>query len=165
MTEVAGCARRQRGPSLRGDRRGATAIEFAIIAIPLVFWIFALLIFGLYIFTQATSDAATQEAGRQIQIAAIRGSAAPVRTRVCTRMGSLASSCPDIQVYATSGVSFSALTAATVIGATLTPTSFDSGGSRSYVLLQVAYKSPFLIPFGIISSLTLTSSFAFKNEP
>jgi len=152
--------------SMRRDRRGSATLEFAMVAIPLIFWIFALLIFGLYMFTQAAIDAAIQEAGRQIQIANIRGtSAAPVRTLVCNRMGGLVSSCPDLQIYATSGTSFLALTAATLIGSSLSSTNFDVGGAKSYVLLQIAYKSPFLIPFGVVSSVTLTSSFAFKNEP
>ena len=137
-----------------------------MVALLFVFWLLSLITFGLDILAQAAVDAATQAAGRQIQIGAIRGSsAAQVRSLVCANLQGLTPICSGIQVYATSGASFSTLTQATVIGTTLSPSNFSPGGPQSYVLLQVAYDSPFTVPLAGISSLKLISTVAFRNEP
>ncbi len=154
------------GLALLHDRKAATSLEFAMVALVFVFWLVSLITGGLTILAQATIDAATQVAGRQIQIGAIRGSSADaVRSIVCARLQGLAPQCSGIQVYATSGISFSSLALAKVTGTTLSSSNFAPGGSQAYVLLQIAYNSPFALPLAGTSNLTLVSTLAFKNEP
>jgi Flp pilus assembly protein TadG len=164
---VAGRSRRwPRRLNVVRDRKGATTLEFAIVALLFVFWLLSLITFGLDILAQAAVDAATQTAGRQIQIGAIRGSSAdPVRSLVCASLQGLSPLCSGIQVYATSGVSFSTLTLTSVIDSKLLSSDFSPGGSQSYVLLQVSYDSPFTVPLVGASSPRLVSTIAFRNEP
>lgn len=155
----------RRGLAAWHDRKGATSLEFAIVGLLFVFWIMSTITFGLDILAQAAIDSATQVAGRQIQVGAIRSSADQVRSLVCAKLQGLTMPCSSIQVYATSGASFSSLSKATVSGTTMSPASFTPGGSQAYVLLQVAYSSPFTIPLAGASNLMLLSTIAFRNEP
>ncbi len=50
-----------------GDRRGATALEFALLAGPLIFMIFALIQLALYFMVQVTLDNATLIAARDLR--------------------------------------------------------------------------------------------------
>ncbi len=151
------------------DRKGATTLEFAIVAMLFVLWLMSTITFGLDILAQAAVDAATQVAGRQIQVGTIRGAssdqAQKVRSLVCANLQGLTPVCSGIQVYATNGVSFLSLHKAAVTGTTLTPSTFDPGGSEAYVLLQVAYNRPFAIPLAGTSNMMLLSTIAFRNEP
>ena len=143
-----------------------------MVSLLFVFWLMSSITFGLHILAQAAIDSATQAAGRQIQIGAIRGgSPDAVRSLICASLQGTTPLCSTIQVYATSGLSFSTLVKASVSGTTMSPTSFDAGGpagvlnANSYVLLQVAFVNPFTVPLAGLPSLTLTSSIAFRNEP
>ncbi len=163
-------AGRPRRLALFHDRKGATSLEFGMVGLLFVFWLLSTTTFGLHIIAQAAIDAATQAAGRQIQIGTIRGgSADAVRTLICSSLQGTTPLCSTIQVYATSGLSFSSLSQASVSGTTMSPTSFDAGGPagglNSYVLLQVAYVNPFTVPLAGLPGLTLVSSIAFRNEP
>ncbi len=166
-------ARRPRWPRELGvfhDRKGSTSLEFGMVALVFVFWLISSITFGLHVLAQAAIDSATQAAGRQIQIGAIRGgSADAVRSLICASLQGTTPLCSTIQVYATSGLSFGTLTKASVSGTTMSPTSFDAGGPapgpNSYVLLQVAFQNPFTVPLAGLPGLTLTSSIAFRNEP
>lgn len=141
-----------------------------MVALLFVFWLISTITFGLHILTQAAIDSATQVAGRQIQIGAIRGgSADAVRSLISASLQGTTPPCSTIQVYATSGLSFSSLFKASVSGTTMSPTSFDAGGPaagrNSYVLLQVAFENPFTVPLAGSPGLTLVSSIALRNEP
>ena len=68
-------------------------------------------------------------------------------------------------IYAGSGASFSTIPVATVSGTTLSPTSYSTGTNGSLVVLQVAYKTPFGIPFTSVGAFMLTSTTVFRNEP
>lgn len=169
-------ARRPRRPrrslALLHDRKGSTSIEFGMVGLLFFFWLISATSFGLHVIAQAAIDSATQAAGRQIQIGAIRGSSADaVRTLICASLKGTTPLCSTIQVYATSGLSFSSLRKASVSGTAMSPTTFDAGGPavvgsiNSYVLLQVAYVNPFSVPLAGLAGMTLVSSVAFRNEP
>lgn len=152
------------------DRRGSASLEFGMVALLFVFWLISSITLGLHILAQAAIDSATQAAGRQIQIGAIRGgSADAVRSLICASLQGTTPTCSTIQVYATSGLSFGTLMKASVSGTKMSPTSFDAGGPagglKSYVLLQVAYENPFTVPLAGLPGLILVSSIAFRNEP
>lgn len=159
-----------RGPAIFRDRKGATTLEFGMVALLFVGWLISTITLGLHILAQAAIDSATQAAGRQIQMGAIRGGSADgVRSLICASLQGTTPLCSTIQVYATSGLSFGTLTKASVSGTTMSPTSFDAGGPapgpNSYVLLQVAFENPFAVPLAGLPGLTLVSSIAFRNEP
>lgn len=122
---------------------------------------------GLQQFTQAALDAATQAAARQMKIATstYRGSdSSAVQTLVCARLSVLAQDCSTttMTVNAVSGLRFSTLTPASP---PFTANSFSPGGSRAYVLLQVAFKRPQLIPASGFAQPYLVSTVIFENEP
>lgn len=162
-----------RALTFRPGNKGLATIEFAMTGSLFLFAMLFVMDLGLQQFAQAALDAATQAAARQIQIATstYRGSdPAALKTLVCTRLSVLAPSCKDaspgalnLTVYAVSGLQFG--------GTLMTPKSppfkdsFTPGGSRDYVLLQVAFKRPQLIPLGGFAQPYLVSSVIFENEP
>ena len=151
---------------------GATALEFAILA-PVFFLVtFFSIDLGLELATQLALDNAVAYAARQIEIGTIGSSSASSFTSdVCSKASALISSCTsNIQVYVTSGTSFSSLTPGTVNAmGKLSPTTFTPGVAGSDVLVQVAYTRSFL--FGTmaqatgLTSATLLSTFVLRNEP
>ena len=140
-------------------------LEFALIATPLFVLLLGMIVLGVNLMALGVLNAATKEAGRQIQIGAIRGSSdSDVRTLICNYMSSLAPSCSStLMIYVASGATFGAVQAATVVGTAFSPVAFSPGTNGSSVLMQVAYR----IPFGLadVKDFTLTSTTVFKNEP
>ena len=112
-------------------------------------------------------DVATKDAGREIQIGHIRSNTdSAVRTFICGQLGGIMPNCKSsLMIYAGSGASFSTIPVAAVSGTTLSPTSYSTGTNGSLVVLQVAYKTPFGIPFSGVGAFTLTSTTVFRNEP
>jgi Flp pilus assembly protein TadG len=53
---------------LRADRRAATAIEFALVCLPFVAFLLAVMAVGLHFYLQQALDYATQQAVRQVQL-------------------------------------------------------------------------------------------------
>ena len=151
--------------SFRRDRRGATALEFGMVALPFFTLMFTILGCGIHMFVYGAMDAATKHAARQVRIGAIRGStSAAIRDLVCAKMAGLAA-CSAIQVYVTSGASYTALTPATVAAGTLSLSTYSPGIANSYVLLQVAYTASVLLPLPNTLAPTFITSVAFRNEP
>ena len=94
------------------DRRGATAVEFAIIGAPFFFMIFAIIQLALYFMVQVTLDNATSIAARQLrtgQVVADGSSDTAGRkafmTSVCNNMSWLSSQCGS-GVTAPSGMQY-----------------------------------------------------------
>ena len=82
------------------DRRGATAVEFAIIATPFFFMIFAIIELGLYFMVQVTLDNATAVAARQLRtgVTVAQGTSdttdkQKIVNLVCSSMSWLATQC------------------------------------------------------------------------
>ena len=155
------------------DRRGATALEFALIAaggiLPTFFFIFNV---GIQLFTQATLEQATFAAARQIRIGSSNGaSASALRSYMCSQLVAAPLDCSAIQIYAASGPSFAALQQATVgSDGTLTPSTYNPGVPQdsttplNMTLLQVAYKAKAPLPMPMFIS-TFMSVAVFRNEP
>jgi Flp pilus assembly protein TadG len=61
-------------PALRRDRRASTAVEFALVGMPLVLFLVFLLELGYDFFAQIALDYGVQSAARQIQIGNAQGS-------------------------------------------------------------------------------------------
>lgn len=148
------------------DLRGTAAIEFAIVMFPLIFLIFGAILSGFNLMALAALNAATKDAGRQIQIGAIRGTSdSAVRTLICNRMAIAVSSCNSLVIYAVSGPTFGASQATPAAWTTLPPASFSPGTNGDSVVLQVAYTSPLGLSMTNIGNSVLAATTVFKNEP
>ncbi len=155
------------GKGLR-DRRGATAVEFAIIASPFIFMIFAIIQLALYFMVQVTLDNAVAIAARQLRTGQsvadgtndTSGEAA-FKTSVCNNMSWLQSQCQS-GVANTSGLQYLVLDVRTLgsgySGASSAPpmtsngamnTSsfcYYSGGAGSAVEMRAFYRWQLVSP-------------------
>ncbi len=149
------------------DTRGAAALEFALVAVPLFFLVIGAMVFGTNVMALGLLNYAVKDAGRQLQIGNLRGSSdAAVRTWICGYVSSIVPSCQTtLMIYAASAPTFSAVPIATFAAATLSPTSFSPGLAGNAVVLQVACNSPFGLGLANPGSFLLTATTVFLNEP
>ncbi len=78
------------------DVRGGEAIEMAIVGAPFIALIFAMLELGLVFMVSTTLENATDEVSRQIRTGQLQtsgGTAATLKTAICSEMSWLGSSC------------------------------------------------------------------------
>lgn len=89
-------------------RRGATAVEFAIVALPFALLLFGIIELGCVFLVSATLDFATDRAARMIRTGEFQtsgaASKADFKSQVCQRMSWLSSACAgnlsvDVQTY------------------------------------------------------------------
>jgi len=155
---------------LRRARRGAAALEFALV-FP-VFLVFAGMIMenGMLLVDQAFLDYATADAGRLIRIGQVQqGSGETAFTsQLCADVHPLIS-CGSLQfnVQSASNPGFGSLNATVAADSygNLATTSFTPGGPGDDVLVQVAYKRSLLFTWISSTAMSLVfSTSAFQNE-
>lgn len=161
------------------DRRGAAAVEFALIAFPLIFLLFSCIELAMVILLSVTLDNATDLASRQIRTGITtqgNSTAASFRQQICNNMGWLQNSCNssllvDVQTYN----SFALVPTTDLIK----NGQFDSAnfayviGSGSKIqMVRAYYEWTLFTPFlqGGFSSLSnkdivVTAKVVFRNEP
>lgn len=166
-------------------RRGTTAIEFAIIALPFCVMLFGIIELGLVFLVSVTLQNATDNAARQIRTGQFQTSGSNTKgdfkTQVCSRMAWLATPCAGkltvaVQTFAdfntASGDSATAGTAWTP--ATAAATCFSTGAPGDIVLVRAYYEwdvftpllNKSLVNMGTNSNKRLISTVAtFRNEP
>lgn len=158
---------------------GATAIEFAIVALPFLFLLFSVFEIGrLYTLNSLLEDA-TMEAGRRVRTGEIQtsgASAANFKQAVCDEMSVFASDCRnrlsvDVRVMPqfanqnppdpVTGDQFSEASLR-----------FQPGGAREIVLIRTWWRAPMFVPMvtqGLRrlrdGSAVLTAATTFRNEP
>ena len=162
--------------------RGATAMEFALISLPMMVMIFGLLELAMVFLVTTTLDTATQSAARQIRTGEFQTSGANSRanfkTLVCARMSWLAPKCAaDLWLDVRTFSDFNSLAAVPPPnGATFTPAAlcFSAGQPTDIVLVRAYFEwdliTPLLIPAfenmgGGSGKRLLSSTTAFRNEP
>ena len=176
--------------SLTAHRRGVAAMEFAVVGMIFITLTMFVMDTGLQLYTQSIVDDATRTAAHNIKtgyrtaasttpVGARRGAATDVLNTVCGLLSKAATACTTspqttaLQVYATSGTSFSVLrrkdNPATGLSSNNAlgsggSTAFSPGVSNSYVLLQVAILRVSVIPFSGITEPYVVSSVMFENE-
>jgi len=155
--------------------RGATAVEFALVAIPFLMLVFAIIELGLVFLVSLTLESAVIDAGRTIrtgQVQTTGGTADTFKTSVCNRMSWLGSQCSsalsvDVRVfsdYATTNSSNSNTTVPTSMN-------WNPGTAGSIVLVRAYYTWPLITPLlntGLQSSngkKIIYAATAFTNEP
>jgi Flp pilus assembly protein TadG len=154
-----------------GAQDGATAVEFAFVAIPFLLLIFAIIELGLVFLVSVTLDNAVIDAGRQVRTGTLQssaGTAASFEAAVCARMNWLGSKCAgDLNVDVRTVSTFSAS------GSVTTPKTacWDPGGPGSIVLVRAYYNWSLMTPLlktGLQTAngkQVITATTAFVNEP
>jgi Flp pilus assembly protein TadG len=159
------------------DRRGATAVEFALVAAPCLALLIAVLETILVIFAQQALQTATTDAARLIMTgqAQTQGmSASQFQQAVCTQASALFS-CSGIYVNVQRFSSFSSITTTNpIVNGTFNSGSmnFSTGGPGDIELVQVFYQWPIILgPLGFnLSNMNgnyrlLVGTAVFRNEP
>jgi Flp pilus assembly protein TadG len=163
-------------------QRGATAIEFAIIALPFMVLLFGIVELGMVFLVSTTLQNATDNAARQIRTGQFQTSGANTKadfkTLVCNNMTWLSSPCAgkltvDVQTFA----NFTALNAkGQVNAATFDPNNlcWSAGQPGDIVLVRAYYQwdvftpllNAALVNMGAGSGKRLISAAtSFRNEP
>jgi Flp pilus assembly protein TadG len=169
-----------------GDRRGSTAIEFAMLAFPFALLVFAILescisFAGQEVMANITDDVARQLRTGQLKQADVSGS--QLQDRICARLEIIvAKGCPGLKVDLREFTTFAAAANAgfTVSGDTITLTGVadptfkvQTGLSESKNMLRVFYPWPVMTDFlaksmSNMSNGTKTLHYAsavWQNEP
>ena len=171
------------------DQRGATAVEFALIASMLIFTVLFVMAIGFLVFLNQTLDFATYKASRQIMIGAVQKAgtaqsnfpatyvcpylpAALACANVIVNIQSITEAAQPNGYYALVNSSQTALIMPPLNNAS---TQYSLGSQGTYEYLQVVYPITFLP--GFITSLmsngatyngtpaiVITSTAAFRNE-
>ena len=162
------------------DAKGATAVEFAMVALPLLMLLFSVLELAMIFLISTTLENATYNAARQIRTGSFQGGGSPTaasfKTAVCSSLSWLGSSCSsnvevDVRTYA----SFTNPNIPDPVSNGTFNTgalSFTPGNAGDIVLVRAFYKWTLLTPFlnGGLQRLNggvslITASSLFKNEP
>jgi Flp pilus assembly protein TadG len=163
----------------RAPREGAAAVEFAMVGLPFLFMMFAILELGLVFVVDSVLENAVIETGRLVRTGEAQNqglTAATFKTRLCARMSIFQSSCAsqasvDVREIPqfddpnvpdpTAGGSFSPA-----------GLNYDDGGPGSLMLVRVWYRQPLVTPFlqqGLSrlndGKAMMTATTAFRNEP
>ncbi len=169
------------------DRRGVTALEFALIAVPLLLMLFGILQVGFYLKSRNDLDLVTSAAARQIMVGSVQSQYAALTADqfkaayLCPNLPSTFS-CDQLVVTATmfdeadtAGAGFYTFVGGSppTVQVQTSEQTFCLGNGGNYVYLQVAYPLSALssafgasaLLGGLSSSGWLASSAAFKNEP
>tara|TARA_R110000764_G_scaffold150648_1_gene238167 strand:- start:257 stop:802 length:546 start_codon:yes stop_codon:yes gene_type:complete len=171
--------RRRRRTGFWGARDGSAAVEFAMVALPFFFMMFAILELGLVFVIDSVLENATMETSRLIRTGEAETSAmtaAQFKTSLCSRMSIFQ---PDCAARATVDVrvipNFTTPNPPDPMASgtfQTTSLSYDDGGSGSIMLVRVWYKQPLVTPFlneGLSrlrdGSAYLTATAVFRNEP
>lgn len=155
---------------------GAAAVEFALVALPLVMLIFAILELALVFWLSALMDDAINTAARKIKTgqvtASTAGGAAAFKSAMCDEVKLLASDCTtnlaiDVRTFATLNAIDSA---PPMINGVVDPAamSFVPGGPSDVVLVRAYYKWPIFTPgltMAMGSTRLITATTTFRNEP
>ena len=160
-------------------RDGATAVEFALIAIPFATLLFAFIELGLVFLVQTTLDNATEDAARQIrtgEMQVAKGDATSFKTAVCDEVSWFGAGCSgnlkvDVRVF----TSFTNQTPTNLVkNGSFDDSSveFTPGCGGDIVLVRTFYQWPLLTPL-LSSALVnlsgnkrlISSTVTFRNEP
>jgi Flp pilus assembly protein TadG len=161
-----------------GDRQGAAALEFALVATPFFMLLFGILEIALVFFASAIIEDGVAEAAREIRTGRLQTAGQTeqdFRAIVCARITTVAD-CGRLRVDVRVFEDFSAseLSAPTGDDGDLDDSNFtfDPGGAGDVIVVRVFYDWPLLGP-GMINGLAnmpgnrrlISSASAFRNEP
>ena len=158
------------------NERGATAVEFALIAMPFFTLLFAIMHTSVIMFAGQTLQTMTTAAARKIMTGEINTASgiAAFRAALCAEPYDLMFDCDKVLVQVKSfGTTFATANPSSFVNnscfsADEAPTAecWDAGGPRSVVVVRVAYDWPLSINLEDLNNKTaLVAVSAFRNEP
>lgn len=158
------------------NRRGSTAVEFALVAPVFFGLLFAILETGIIFFADQYLETLTQDGARMILTGQAQNgnyTQAQFKTYICSQVSALFT-CGNIYVNVQSFTSFQTLTAGCPIsnGTFVNNMQYNPGGPGSVVIVQLFYQWPQIVT-GLGYNITnlnggyrlLCATAAFKNEP
>ncbi len=159
--------------------RGATAVEFALIAAPFLALMFGVLELGLVFMVSTTLDNATEAAARTIRTGQLQsggGSAGSFKTAICDNMSWLGASCDSkltIDVRTFPRFADVSLTDPVTDGAIdASKTTFTPGNGEDIVVVRAYYEWTLITPMlnaGLANlggtKRLVYSTVTFRNEP
>ena len=162
------------------DSRGSAAVEFALVAGPLIFLICACVELALIFLVSVTLDNATDLASRDIRTGLTTNANTSVeqfKQKICSKMGWLGGNCiSSLQVDVQTYNSFADLSAAPppIVDGKFSAASFlyIIGAGTRIQMVRVYYEWPLITPLldGALSRLgnhnaVITAKAVFRNEP
>lgn len=166
-----------RRAGLVADRRGAVAIEFAIVSIPFFLLLFAILELALMFFVGQVLDTATVAASRLIRTGEAKAQAitqTQFKTQICAGMVNLIDCGSrlyiDVQSYSTFG-SYTPTSPLDKDG-NITTTKYTTGNKSEIIVVRSFYAWPVLFDFLARDTVRLSTGdqllgavVAFQTEP
>lgn len=161
------------------DREGATAVEFAIVAVPFLALIFGILELGLVFMVSTTLDNATETVARRIRTGQFQTSSSnnltAFKTAVCDEMSWLSNDCTGrLYVNVRTFPKFADVTLAPPASETELKTEpFTTGGPEDIVVVRTYYEWSLITPLlnqGLQTiagsdKRLITTTATFRNEP
>jgi Flp pilus assembly protein TadG len=165
--------------AFRDARRGATAVEFAMLALPFFSLTCGIIEIGLIFIVSTTLENATSDTARMIrtgQLQTVGGATASTfATQICTELSWLGSCASNLNVDVRTFSQFSAITAPQPIkNNAFDPTAmtFQMGGPGDIVVVHAYYQWSLFTPLmnqGLQNlsggKMLITSAATFRNEP
>jgi Flp pilus assembly protein TadG len=161
-------------------RRGATAVEMALVATPFFMMLMGIVELGMIFLVASSLENATAQAARTIRTGEMQtaggATASTFKTAICNDFGWLQSDCTsNLSVDVRTFASFQSVTAPQPItNKTFDATKlvFTPGGPGDIVVVRAYYQWPLIAP-GMTQALAqlnggkalLTSTATFRNEP
>ncbi|MEE2565787.1 TadE/TadG family type IV pilus assembly protein [Hyphobacterium marinum] len=164
--------------NFRRNRRGSTAVEFALIAGPFFFFLMALIEVAAVFFASTVIENAVLESARLIRTGQLQnggGNAATFQTEVCNRIAVVAD-CDRMAFEVAVFEDFDAITPTAPLDSEGNMNAgnmgFDPGDAGDIVLVRVYYSWPLFLPnfAGQLSNMSdnrrlITAATVFRNEP
>lgn len=165
------------------DRRGVTAIEFGLLALPFFSIIAAILQTSLVFLAGQVLESAVNDAGRAIRTGQVQTPGFDVddfRADVCARLYSLFPDCAGLFVAVNTVTNFQSATVTVPIdpddctGSCVwsEPESWDPGQGKSVILVKAYYRYPVVLQMGFLGMANLPdgtrllgAATVFQNEP
>jgi len=171
----------------RKNENGATAIEFALLAVPFLALLFSIVELAIVFFVGSALNHAMSEAAREIRTGEFQATCAQnaenFKTLVCSNMGSLGD-CEgnlrfDVEKSATGDFEANMVTPTPIIEDPLnpgqpqvSPNTYTDSGPRDVVVIRAEYFHQLSVP-GTLTRLSnlpgnkrlIASTTAFRNEP
>lgn len=174
----------RQGHRFAGDQRGATLVEFGLLALPFFSIIGAILETSVVFLSSQVLDSAVQDVSRLVRTGQAHQASLDLddfRTRVCDRVYGLFNNCnTNLHVEVQSVTDFAAASiSAPIDWSCETSTcgwtraeSYAPGQGSSVVVVQVYYKWPVMLSLGDFSLANLpgnqrllSAATVFRNEP
>jgi len=146
---------------IRRDDRGVVALEFALVAAPLVTLVAGIMYGGLNLTAMSALDNGARNAAHHLRVAKVPDpDDANVRSIICGFVRPF-TNCASMQIYVQNAASFAALPPPSI--ATLS-SSFNPGGSGSYVFMSVVIKTNLPVTIAGVAAPVFSSTIVFRNE-